>query len=126
MSYLQSPLLRDQLRRCAVSYGDKVAFIEGQHQRTWAEVDRRTNALAAGMQNLGIGKGDVVAMLAKDHLEVIELWFACLKIGAVRVGINWRYAPREMLHLIRDSAAKLVFVEAECRQLLGTSRSWYA
>lgn len=119
MSYLKSPLLRDQLRRCAVSYGDKVAFIEGPHQRTWAEVERRTNALAAGMQNLGIGKGDVVAMLAKDHLEVIELWFACLKIGAVRVGINWRYAPREMLHLIRDSAAKLVFVEAECRQLLG-------
>jgi len=119
VSYQKSPLLRDQLRRCAVGYGDKTAFIEGQRQRTWAEVDRRTDALAAGMQNLGIGKGDVVAMLAKDHLEVIELWFACLKIGAVRVGINWRYAPREMLHLIRDSNARLVFVEAECRQLLG-------
>jgi len=121
VSYLHSPLLRDQLRRCAVSYGDKTAFIEGQRQLTWAEVDRRTDALAAGMQNLGIGKGDVVAMLAKDHLEVIELWFACLKIGAVRVGINWRYAPREMLHLIRDSNARLVFIQDECGDLLGNS-----
>jgi acyl-CoA synthetase (AMP-forming)/AMP-acid ligase II len=119
---MASPLTilpRDLLRRCAVSYGDKTALIEGQRQRTWAELDRRTNALAAGMQQLGIGKGDVVAMLAQDHLEVIELWFACLKIGAVRVGINWRYAPREMLHLIRDSGAKLLFIQAECRELLG-------
>ncbi len=112
-------LPRDLLRRCAVSHGAKTAFIEDQRQRTWAEVEQRTNALAAGLQQLGVQKGDVVAMLAKDHLEVIELWFACLKIGAIRVGINWRYAPREMLHLISDSNAKLVFIEADCMELLG-------
>lgn len=119
MTATKTILPRDQLRRCAASYGEKTAFIEGQRHFSWAEVARRTDALAAGMQKLGIGKGDVVAMLAKDHLEVIELWFACLKIGAVRVGINWRYAPREMLHLIRDSNAALVFIQGECRPLLG-------
>ena len=112
-------LPRDLLRRCAVSHGDKTALIEGQRQRSWAEVERRTNALAAGLQAIGVQKGDVVAMLAKDHLEVIELWFACLKIGAIRVGINWRYAPREMLHLIGDSNAKVVFIESACIELLG-------
>ncbi|MBL4622964.1 MAG: AMP-binding protein [Immundisolibacteraceae bacterium] len=112
-------LPRDLLRRCAVSHGDKTALIEGQRQRSWAEIEQRTNALAAGLQAIGVQKGDVVAMLAKDHLEVIELWFACLKIGAVRVGINWRYAPREMLHLIGDSNAKLVFIESACIELLG-------
>lgn len=112
-------LPRDQLRRCAVSYPDKIALIENDRQLTWHQVNQRTDALAAGLQKLGVGRGDVVAMLAKDHLEVIEFWFACLKIGAVRVGINWRYAPREMLHLISDSAAKLVFIQAECLELLG-------
>ncbi len=112
-------LPRDLLRRCAISHGDRVALIENERRVTWKQVNQRTDALAAALQAHGIGKGDVVAMLARDHIEVVELWFACLKIGAVRVGINWRYAPREMLHLVSDSGAKMVFVQADCLPLLG-------
>jgi acyl-CoA synthetase (AMP-forming)/AMP-acid ligase II len=70
--------------------------------------------LAAGLQQLGVRKGDVVAILSHDHIEMVEHWYACLKIGALRTGINWRYAPREMLHIIRDSDVKAVIVQASC------------
>ncbi len=112
-------LPRDLLRRCAVSHANRLALIEPQRRVTWGELNQRTDALAAALQANGIGKGDVVAMLARDHIEVVELWHACLKIGAVRVGINWRYAPREMLHLVSDSGAKMVFAQADCLPLLG-------
>ncbi|MFZ5493000.1 MAG: class I adenylate-forming enzyme family protein [Pseudomonadota bacterium] len=112
-------LPRDFVRRCAASYPDKVAFVDGGLRRTWGQMHERSDRLAAALQAIGIGKGDVVAILAHDHVEAIEHWFACLKIGAVRVGVNWRYAPREMLHLIHDCAAKVLIIQDNCLPLLG-------
>ena len=114
-------LPRDFVRRCATSYPDKVAFVDGAIRRTWGQMHERSDRLASALQAIGIGKGDVVAILAHDHVEVLEHWFACIKIGAVRVGVNWRYAPREMLHLIHDCAAKVLIVQDNCLPLLGLS-----
>lgn len=111
-------LPRDFIYRCAIAYGDKVALVDGDCRRTWYELNERSDRLACALQDLGVKKGDTVAIFAFDHVEVIEHWFACMKIGAVRVGINWRYAPREMLHLLQDSQAQVVFVEADCLPLL--------
>lgn len=100
--------------RCARNFPTKIAYIDGDRMRTWKEMDERSTRLAAAFQRLGIEKGDVVAILTHEHVEVYEHLFACLKIGAVRVGINWRYSPREMLHVIRDSNAGLILVQANC------------
>lgn len=113
-------LARDYIARCAACYPEKVAYIDGERRRTWRQMHQRSDQLAAALQQLGVGVGDPVALLAHDHLELIEHWFACMKIGAPRVGINWRYAPREMLHLIRDSGARVLIVQAELVDLLGT------
>ena len=112
-------LPRDLLRRCGAALADHVAFIDGNRRRTWGDMDQRAERLAAALQALGVGKGDVCAVLAHDRVEVIEHWFACLKLGALRVGINWRYAPREMLHLLHDSATRVLLIEASCVPLLG-------
>jgi acyl-CoA synthetase (AMP-forming)/AMP-acid ligase II len=111
-------LPRDLLRRAGAALADRTAFIDGARRRSWGEMDQRSSRLATALQRLGIGKGDVCAVLAHERIEVLEHWFACLKLGALRVGINWRYAPREMLHLLHDSAAKVLLVEAACVGLL--------
>ncbi|MBC7161149.1 MAG: AMP-binding protein [Immundisolibacter sp.] len=111
-------LPRDLLRRCGAALADHLAFIDGDRRRTWGDMDRRADRLAAALQGLGIGKGDVCAVLAHDRVEVVEHWYACLKLGALRVGINWRYAAREMLHLLHDSSARALLVEASCVPLL--------
>ncbi|MGH3089746.1 MAG: class I adenylate-forming enzyme family protein, partial [Rubrobacteraceae bacterium] len=74
--------------------------------------------LAAALRSLGVGKGDVVAMLGHDRVEVFEHFFACMKIGALRTGINWRYSEREMLHILRDCDARILIVHAEVAHLL--------
>jgi len=111
-------LARDLIVRNAASYPEKTAFIDGHSTRTWAEMHDRSDRWASSLQQLGITKGDVVAILAYDRIELIEHFFACMKSGAVRTGINWRYAPREMLHLIRDSNAKVIVVQAPLVPLL--------
>lgn len=111
-------LLRDLLRRCAYSYADKVAYIDGDKRRTWSQMHERSDRFACALQAMGVGKGDMVAILAHDHVEVVEHFFGCMKIGAVRVGINWRYAPREMLHLIRDCDAKIILIQSNCLPLI--------
>jgi acyl-CoA synthetase (AMP-forming)/AMP-acid ligase II len=105
-------LARDLVARSARAYGDGVAYIDGGRRLTWRELDRRSDRLAAGLQSLGIGKGDVVALLAHDRLELVEHWWACVKIGALRTGVNYRYAPREIAHIVRDCDARAVVVDA--------------
>ncbi|HAC34404.1 MAG TPA: hypothetical protein DCF45_07795, partial [Gammaproteobacteria bacterium] len=112
-------LPRDYVRSCALGFGDKTAFVDGDIRRSFADLDRRSDRLAAALQDLGIKKGDVVAILAHDLVEVIEHFYACMKIGAVRVGINWRYAPREMVHLVNDCQPKVIVIQDNCIPLLG-------
>jgi len=107
-------LLRDFIGGCAATYPQDLAYISGDIRRNWMQVHARTDWLAAALQSLRISSGDSVAIMARNRIEIAEHWLACLKIGAIRVGINWRYSPREILHVIRDSNAKVILVEAGC------------
>jgi acyl-CoA synthetase (AMP-forming)/AMP-acid ligase II len=110
--------LRDFVHRCKQSYPDKVAYIDGDRTFTWSDVFGRSRRLAAALQCLGVAKGEVVAMLSYDHIEAVEHFFACMEIGAVRVGVNRGYAPKEIAHVVRDSEAKVLIVQASCVALV--------
>ncbi|MBW0091155.1 AMP-binding protein [Pseudonocardia sp. KRD-184] len=97
----------------------KPAVREDGRTLTWAELDAQVTALASGMAASGVGPGDAVGMLALDRLEVFVHYLACLRLGAVRVGINARFAAREVLHVVRDCEARMVVVEAGLAHLLG-------
>jgi len=91
---------------------DAVAFADGDRSVTWAAFDRRTDALAHALHDLGVAAGERVAMLANDCIEVAELFVACTKLGAIRVGINARLAAREVAHLLDDSGASVLVIQA--------------
>src|SRR6202042_1547624 len=59
---------------------------------SYAELDARTNAIAAALAADGVGPGDRVAMLDKNTPLCLELMFAAAKCGAVYVPVNWRLA----------------------------------
>ena len=111
-------LPRDYIARCAAHYPDRIAYHDGDRNLTWRRIHERSDRLAAALQGLGFRPGDVAAILSHEHLEVYEHLYACYKTGLVRCGINWRYAPREMLHVIRDSNARVILVQANCVPLL--------
>lgn len=106
--------LRDFVRRCADKFSNDVAYIDADRRATWGDMHRRSHHLARAMKDLGLRPGDRTAILSHNRIEVAEHWFACLKLGAVRTGLNWRYSTREMMHVIRDCDARLIFIEAKC------------
>ncbi|RVT94217.1 long-chain-fatty-acid--CoA ligase [Sphingomonas crocodyli] len=73
----------------------------------------RAEGVAAALADAGIGKDDRIAILAKNHPAFLEIWAGACMVGAVLVPINWRLSPREIAFIITDSAAKILFVDAE-------------
>lgn len=112
-------LVRDFLVRAAKAMPKKVAFYEGDRSITWHDLNKRSDLFAKALQDKGVSKGDVVAILSHEHLEVYEHFHSCLKLGTPRVGINWRFSPKEMLHVIHDSETRVIMIQANCVELMG-------
>src|SRR5580692_6707985 len=75
---------------------------------TYAEIDRRTDRLAAALAGLGIAKCDRVGLLAPNCAEYFELQFACGRLGAIMLPLNWRLTVPELEYILGDSDPKLL------------------
>ena len=74
-------------------------------------------SLAAALRRRwGVNAGDRVAYLGFNHPVVLELLFACARLGAIFVPLNWRLAPPEHREILRDCAPKVLLVGRELRQ----------
>ncbi|MET7335386.1 long-chain fatty acid--CoA ligase [Nonomuraea sp. NPDC005650] len=92
---------------------DKTVLTQGDRRLTGAELRNRVGALARGLLDLGVGRGDVVGILLHNHLEFLELVFAVNRIGAVFLPLNFRLAPAEWEYILRDAEAAAVVTESE-------------
>ncbi|WP_063612340.1 class I adenylate-forming enzyme family protein [Aurantiacibacter atlanticus] len=110
-------LPRDLVRRTGVNNPTRTAYICGDRQATWGQMHERSDLIAAVLLSKGVRVGDAVAIIAPECIEVYEHFFACMKMGAVRVGVNRRFARPEILHVLKDSGAKFFFVHAACADL---------
>ena len=80
---------------------------------TWAEFDERIRRCAGALAERGIGRGDVVAFLDKNHPACVETTIAAASLGAATAIINFRLAGDETDYVLNDSGAKLLIVGAE-------------
>ena len=82
-------LVHEELRRAAEASGDFpwLRFSAGG-VHTLGEVRQRASQLAGGLLELGVNKGDRVALLIDNRVEFIESWFATHMIGAIVVPLN--------------------------------------
>jgi fatty-acyl-CoA synthase len=80
---------------------------------SYAELDRRADALAAHLQSTGIGRGDRVALLAHNGVEYFDLQFACGRTGSIAVLLNWRLTVAELDYILNDSAPLLLIHDVE-------------
>ncbi|HVZ46485.1 MAG TPA: AMP-binding protein [Ramlibacter sp.] len=115
-------LPRELIERCARNFPNKVAYYHGTRSRTWAQMHSRSDAVAGMLQSLGIGQGDAVAIIGFEGFEIYEHFFACMKIGAIRVGLNRRYPALELLALIQDCKAKALLVQAGFEESIASIR----
>lgn len=112
-------LVRDYAARNAATWPDREAYVSSTARLTWGDVVARAWRLAAALRELGVRKGDPVACIAPDTHELVEIWLACCALGAVRVGVNFRYPPDVVAHVLRDSGAGVVIVQGGfCEELV--------
>src|SRR5437867_899982 len=117
-------LLGDVLVRSASrpNRRDKVAAIferrDGREERaTYAELNRRSNRIANALAAQRVAKGDRVAVLGRNSLEYVVVYFALAKLGAVMVPVNFWYRSSELKYTIDQSSASTLLVAG---QLLDT------
>ena len=89
---------------------DRTAIVYEDREITWRELDERSNAVAAGLGAAGVGSQDRVARIDKNDATYYEILFGAAKHNAVVVDVNWRLAPPEMLQIVNDSQATVLFV----------------
>ncbi len=100
---------------------DKVALIDANtgKEYSYADIERRTNILAAQLRAKGVRKGDRVACVLFNSPHFLELVIAVAKLGAISVPINFRLTAPEIHYILEDSAACLLFAST---QVLETAR----
>lgn len=103
-------LVHEILAYTAGRLPDKVALIEGERSLTYAQTLARARALAAALEQRGIGPGDRVALLFPNCLEFVLAYFAVLMLGAVVVPLNNRLAPKEYTYILNDCGAETLIL----------------
>jgi fatty-acyl-CoA synthase len=96
---------KDWVRTNAGRFADAPALenIETGERYTWRELDLRVGALAGVLRDrFGVGIGDRVLLIADGDTRTFEVQFACIRLGAIMVPLNWRLALPELLDLARD------------------------
>jgi acyl-CoA synthetase (AMP-forming)/AMP-acid ligase II len=92
---------------------DGIAIQYGDVQWSWAEWASRIRRTAGALRAAGVQRGQCLAFLDKNHPACLEILFAAASIGAVTTIVNWRVIGDELLHVLDDSGARLLFVGAE-------------
>ena len=107
------------LSRSAMYWPDEVAVACADRKWTFAGLESEANRLAAALIGRGLRPGDAVASLAWNRGELVVVEFALYKAGLLRVPVNARLGRGEVEHVLENSAARVVFVDADHADLVG-------
>ena len=91
---------------------DKTALVFDGQSTTYRALADDTDRISAVLGRRGIGIGDAVAFLGENSPEFLSVMFACAQLGAIFVPVNTRLAPPEVTHVLTDSRARALIVDA--------------
>ena len=101
------------LPRTALMFPDRRAVVYGERSYSWQEFYQRCTKLASALNQIGIGKGDTVAVLAANTPEMIEAHFGIPMAGAVLNTINTRLDAETIAYVLGHGEAKVFIVDYE-------------
>ena len=93
---------------------DKTAIHFEGADISYRSLDRRIAAASAVLAGeFGVSKGDRIAFLGYNNPDFLVLIFACARLGAVMVPLNWRLAPPELLYILGHAGVSVLFAEGD-------------
>lgn len=100
----------DWVAHYAASSPDKTATIElpSGRRQSYRLMDERVARLAAHLATLGVGRGDRVAFLALNSIDILDLAFATWRLGGIVLALNFRLTAPEIAFIVEDATPKVV------------------
>jgi fatty-acyl-CoA synthase len=110
----------DYLRRAELVYGDRIGLVDEPDQPapswgslSWRQVAERARAQASGLDALGLGQGERVAMLSHNSARLLTAFYGVSGHGRVLVPINFRLVAEEVRYIVEHSGARLLLIDPE-------------
>ena len=103
----------DSLLINAEKYPQKVAIVVGDESKTYKVLNSIVNQLANRLLEIGLKKGDLIAILSENSVPWVEALYAIFKIGAVAVPINYRLLHSEIINELRRNDVAALFFTAD-------------
>jgi acyl-CoA synthetase (AMP-forming)/AMP-acid ligase II len=97
---------------------DRVGLIDERGSLTFGEMDRRTNALARALAERGVGEGDSVAVMCRNHRGFIDACIATAKLGADILLLNTAFAGPQLVDVLDREGPTVVIHDEEFVELL--------
>ncbi|MEK6407761.1 MAG: fatty acid--CoA ligase [Acidobacteriota bacterium] len=111
------------LKKSVALSPQKVATICGSTRLTFQQVDERVNRLSSALTDLGLTRGDRVAILSLNCHRFLELYYGVPQMGAVVVPINFRLTPQEIKYIVDHSGSRAIAVDPALAPLIEAVRS---
>lgn len=105
--------LADRLAHWAELQPEQAAMTFEGRTWTWAELQDRVRRVTGALLAADVRRGDVVAFLDKNHPACLEVTLGASELGAANAVLNWRLSAEELVYVINDSGARILFVGAE-------------
>jgi fatty-acyl-CoA synthase len=116
--------LSDLIERNAAFTPNKVAILFEGESLTYAALQARIKLTAQALQaELGVTSGDRVAILSLNRPDYLVLLYACARLGAMLVPLNWRLAAAEQLFILSDATPKVLVLEQAFAEILPALRT---
>jgi acyl-CoA synthetase (AMP-forming)/AMP-acid ligase II len=107
----------------AITDADGTAIVDQAGTLTWGQTHRRSNALARALRDQGVGDGDGVAIMCRNHRYFIESTMACAKLGAVALYLNTAFAGPQLADVLEREKPVALIYDQEFAELLSEARA---
>ncbi len=102
----------------AIEHPHEIAILDERGSLTWQRLHRRSNALANSFAALGIGPGDGIGVMARNHRGFLETTLAAAKLGASALYLNTMFAGPQLVEVMRREGPKALVHDEEFGDLL--------
>jgi fatty-acyl-CoA synthase len=121
----------DWIRKWSQLSPEKTAIIDDGREISYKELNQRSNQVASFLLQRDLHKGDRVGVFLYNCHEYIAIYCALAKVGAIFVPLNWRMAPPELSHILKDCGATFLFFGEDflntvlsIRDTIGEIKNW--
>jgi acyl-CoA synthetase (AMP-forming)/AMP-acid ligase II len=102
----------------AIRYPDDTALVDELGTLTFAEIHRRTNALAHSLGDAGVVEGDGVAIMCRNHRGFVDATVACSKLGAHVLYLNTAFAAPQITDVVKREGPRALIFDEEFTDLV--------